>query len=485
MPENDNARKMPEIREILEQAALARSHLDRLREMLRAADENGALSGMVRTVYEQLNMLAGNAKPEAAKSDPPMAPNSKQDPVRKQPPAAPARPKPAAAPAPKPAPVQKPEPRPAPAPAPRPAVGIPAYDAEAIRTLLTKPIGWSKEKRLAVRRNPTIHPDSIDNAGVIRKIPWTWTAVSFVLHNSQAMTVPEMGSKLALPVAEVRELLVRMDLPEKRPGPDDERPEAASKKSPPVPKPEADGNKNTTDMRAGLEKYLPEFAKKPPVRTRVTVLRLYADMSHSDLAKAAGIGNANFVRQLESGDRIITDAHIRRMSAVFANRLGDRLTGEKPLTSTSMSDVVPLASVSEPAERVRLIRCRMALSTRELATRLGITDVQYIHLEQTCTSRVLLDEIVKAMHIDVHVLDDVCGEPSGRECDVLQTGLNVDAMLKAKNVRLQEAADRVGVTAPALSAVASGTTAPSFRLSAALSEFLGCDTNAFYAVVEP
>lgn len=478
MPENDNARKMPEIREILEQAALARSHLDRLREMLRAADENGALSGRVRTVYEQLNMLAGNAKPEAAKSDTPMAPNSKQDPVRKQPPAAPARPKPAAAPAPKPAPIQKPEPRPA--PTPRPAVGIPAYDAEAIRTLLTKPIGWSKEKRLAVRRNPTIHPDSIDNAGVIRKIPWTWTAVSFVLHNSQAMTVPEMGSKLALPAAEVRELLMRMDLPEKRPGHDDERPETASKKSPPVPKPE-----NNANTHANLEKYLPEFAKKPPIRTRVTVLRLYTGMSHSDLAKAAGIGNANFVRQLESGDRIITDAHIQRMSAVFANRLGDRLTGEKPLTSTSMSDVIPLASVSEPAERVRLIRCRMALSTRELATRLGITDVQYIHLEQTCTSRVLLDEIVKAMHIDVRVLDDVCGEPSGRECDMLQTGLNVDAMLKAKNVRLQEAADHVGVSAQALAAVASGTTAPSFRLSAALSEFLGCDTNAFYAVVEP
>lgn len=484
MPENDNARKMPEIREILEQAALARSHLDRLRGMLRAADEGGTLSGMVRTVYEQLNMLAGNAKPEAAKSDPPMAPNPKQDPVRKQPPASPARPKPATAPAPKPAPIQKPEPRPAPAPVstpvPRPAVGVPAYDAEAIRTLLTKPIGWSKEKRLAVRRNPTIHPDSIDNAGVIRKIPWTWTAVSFVLHNSQAMTVPEMGSKLALPASEVRELLMRMDLPEKRPGPDDEKPEAPPRKAPPVPKPE-----NNVNTHADLEKYLPEFAKKPPIRTRVTVLRLYTGMSHSDLAKAAGIGNANFVRQLESGDRIITDAHIQRMSAVFANRLGDRLTGEKPLTSTSMSDVIPLASVSEPAERVRLIRCRMALSTRELATRLGITDVQYIHLEQTCTSRVLLDEIVKVMHIDVRVLDDVCGEPSGRECDVLQTGLNVDAMLKAKNVRLQEAADRVGVTAPALSAVASGTTAPSFRLSAALSEFLGCDTNAFYAVVGP
>lgn len=484
MPENDNARKMPEIREILEQAALARSHLDRLRGMLRAADEGGTLSGMVRTIYEQLNMLAGNAKPEAAKSDPPMAPNPKQDPVRKQPPASPARPKPATAPAPKPAPIQKPEPRPAPAPVstpvPRPAVGVPAYDAEAIRTLLTKPIGWSKEKRLAVRRNPTIHPDSIDNAGVIRKIPWTWTAVSFVLHNSQAMTVPEMGSKLALPASEVRELLMRMDLPEKRPGPDDEKPEAPPRKAPPVPKPE-----NNVNTHADLEKYLPAFAKKPPIRTRVTVLRLYTGMSHSDLAKAAGIGNANFVRQLESGDRIITDAHIQRMSAVFANRLGDRLTGKKPLTSTSMSDVIPLASVSEPAERVRLIRCRMALSTRELATRLGITDVQYIHLEQTCTSRVLLDEIVKAMHIDVRVLDDVCGEPSGRECDVLQTGLNVDAMLKAKNVRLQEAADRVGVTAPALSAVASGTTAPSFRLSAALSEFLGCDTNAFYAVVEP
>lgn len=484
MPENDNARKMPEIREILEQAALARSHLDRLRGMLRAADEGGTLSGMVRTVYEQLNMLAGNAKPEAAKSDPPMAPNPKQDPVRKQPPASPARPKPATAPAPKPAPIQKPEPRPAPAPVstpvPRPAVGVPAYDAEAIRTLLTKPIGWSKEKRLAVRRNPTIHPDSIDNAGVIRKIPWTWTAVSFVLHNSQAMTVPEMGSKLALPAAEVRELLMRMDLPEKRPGPDDERPEAPPRKAPPVPKPE-----NNANTHANLEKYLPEFAKKPPIRTRVTVLRLYTGMSHSDLAKAAGIGNANFVRQLESGDRIITDAHIQRMSAVFTNRLGDRLAGGKPLTSVSMSDVIPLASVSEPAERVRLIRCRMALSTRELATRLGITDVQYIHLEQTCTSRVLLDEIVKAMHIDVRVLDDVCGEPSGQECDVLQTGLNVDAMLKAKNVRLQEAADRVGVTAPALSAVASGTTAPSFRLSAALSEFLGCDTNAFYAVVEP
>lgn len=484
MPENDIARKAPDIREILEQAALARSHLDRLREMLRDADEGGTLSGMVRTVYEQLNMLAGNAKPEAAKSDPPMAPNPKQDPVRKQPPASPARPKPATAPAPKPAPIQKPEPRPAPAPVstpvPRPAVGVPAYDAEAIRTLLTKPIGWSKEKRLAVRRNPTIHPDSIDNAGVIRKIPWTWTAVSFVLHNSQAMTVPEMGSKLALPASEVRELLMRMDLPEKRPGPDDEKPEAPPRKAPPVPKPE-----NNVNTHADLEKYLPEFAKKPPIRTRVTVLRLYTGMSHSDLAKAAGIGNANFVRQLESGDRIITDAHIQRMSAVFANRLGDRLTGKKPLTSTSMSDVIPLASVSEPAERVRLIRCRMALSTRELATRLGITDVQYIHLEQTCTSRVLLDEIVKAMHIDVRVLDDVCGEPSGRECDVLQTGLNVDAMLKAKNVRLQEAADRVGVTAPALSAVASGTTAPSFRLSAALSEFLGCDTNAFYAVVEP
>lgn len=472
MPENDIAKKAPDIREILEQAALARSHLDRLRGMLRAVDEGGALSGRVRTVYEQLNMLAGNTETEAAKSDPPVAPAPKPDPVRKPAPAAPTPPKPEPAPRPAPAPVST--------PIPRPAVGVPAYDAEAIQTLLTKPIGWSKEKRLAVRRNPTIHPDSIDNAGVIRKIPWTWTAVSFVLHNSQAMTVPEMGSKLALPAAEVRELLMRMDLPEKRPGPDDEKPEAPPRKAPPVQK-----SKTPADTCAGLEKYLPEFAKKPPIRTRVTVLRLYTGMSHSDLAKAAGIGNANFMRQLESGDRIITDAHIQRMSAVFTNRLGDRLTSGKPLTSVSMSDVIPLASVSDPTERVRLVRCRMALSTRELATRLSITDVQYIHLEQTCTSRVLLDEIVKAMHIDVRVLDDVCGEPSGRECDVLQTGLNVDAMLKARNVKLQEAADHVGVSAQALAAVAAGSTAPSFRLSAALSEFLGCDTNAFYAVVEP
>lgn len=439
------------IKSILEQVSITQTHVDKLRAMLRIAERDMNLSKKLDELDMCLALLTGENTAELAK------PESSNPPVQK-----PVRPAPSTSTVTKPV-VTKP-------PAARPkTITPPAYDSQAMKTIVNLPKDWTEAKCRSVRMNPNIHPDSIGSNGLIRQTPWTWTAISRVLHDGHLKTVAELSKDLCLPEDEIRQLLVRMDITEKKP-------EIPEFNNPPV---------NAENKATSLERYLPEFAKRPPLRSRIQILRYYAGLSCSELAKAAGIGNGNFIKQLEGGDRIVTGTHLSRLNNAFKSKLPDVRQTERPLDSLDISKIIPLDNVKSPQERVRRIRCRMSLSEREVASRLDITESQYINLENTCSSRAVLDKLVTAMHIDTKILDDICEEPSGRKPDTIQTGLNIEAMMKARGIDKATVCSRLKILDTHLNSIVSGNIELSLPLTAAMSELFGCDTNAFYAVIEP
>lgn len=365
----------------------------------------------------------------------------------------------------------------------------PAYDAIALRTMTVKPHAWTDAKKRAAKANPNVHPDCIGDDGIICPMPYTWTAVSMVLHDGASVPVSILSKEANMSPTAIRSLLARMDIDEK-PGP---KPEPAPPPVVPDPAPQAKerGFPDSKQKQAGQTRPKPDYENCLPAPARqytrqalIRSLRAYAGLTPSELARASGVGNGDFIRKLESGAHVLSNAHIERLDQAFLRLLPDVVTNKKVVECGNIRQILYLGKTRTPSERLRVLRARCGWLPAEAAAAAGLRPEAYLNLEKHCTSRAVLDKLLRAWDIDTGILDDVCEEPSGRPCDRRQTGLNVEAMLDARGLSREALKSTLRLDESSVQKLLDGRIPVTLKLVAELAALFDCDTNAFYATIE-
>lgn len=452
------------LRDVLDQVEATRVQVDLLRDMLRRAERDLGLSARLNEMSVRLDVLLGGAPAEkprnpASAADGPATGHTET-----------------AAP-----------PTRAPVPGPAKTRERPAYDAVALRTMAVKPHAWTDAKKQSAKANPNIHPDCIGDDGIICPMPYTWTAVSMVLHNGASVPVCVLSKDTGMSPAAVRSLLIRMDIDEK-PGPKSEPtpPPMAPDLAPQAQERGFRGSRQAGPARPrpDYEKCLPAPARQYTRQTLIRSLRAYAGLTPSELARASGVGNGDFIRKLESGAHVLSNTHVERLDQAFLRLLPDVVTNNKIIEHGNVRQILYFGKTRTPSERLRVLRSRLGWLPAEAAAKARLRPEAYLGLERHCTSRAVLDMLLRAWDVDTEILDDICEEPSGRPCDRRQTGLNVSAMLDARGLSREALKSALGLDEGSIQKLLDGRLPVTLKLVAELANLFECDTNAFYATVE-
>lgn len=454
------------LHDVLEQVEATRVQVDLLRDMLRRAEKDLGLSARLNEMSVRLDVLLGGTPAEKPRG--PAAAAGEPAPGRTETAAPPAR---------------------TPIPGPAKTRERPAYDAVALRTMAVKPHAWTDAKKQSAKANPNIHPDCIGDDGIICPMPYTWTAVSMVLHDGASVPVCVLSKNTGMSPAEIRSLLVRMDIDEKP----DPKPEPAPPPVVPDPAPQTKerGFLDSEQKRAGPARPKPDYERCLPATARqytrqalIRSLRAYAGLTPSELARASGVGNGDFIRKLESGAHVLSNAHIERLDQAFLRLLPDVVTNKKVVECGNIRQILYLGKTRTPSERLRVLRSRLGWLPAEAAAKARLRPETYLGLELRCTSRAVLDMLLRTWDVDTEILDDICEEPSGRPCDRRQTGLNVSAMLDARGLSREALKSALELDESSIQKLLDGRLPVTLRLVAELANLFECDTNAFYATVE-